>query len=44
MGIEDIEITIVDRTDVNDPALREGFWIYKLETFVPKGLNLTDFL
>ena len=29
--------------DVNDPMFRDGFWTYKLDTFVPKGLNLRDF-
>ena len=43
-GIEDIEVKIIDQTDVNDSTLREGFWTYKLDTFVPKGLNLRDFL
>ena len=42
-GIEDIQVKIIDRTDVNDPTCREGFWTYKLDTFVPKGLNLRDF-
>ena len=44
-GHKDIEesVKIIDRTDVNDPTYREGFWTYKLDTFVPKGLNLRDF-
>ena len=36
-------VKIVDRTDVSDPTKREGFWAYKLDSFVPKGLNLRDF-
>ena len=42
-GIEDIQVKIIDRTDVNDPTYKEGFWTYKLDIFVPKGLNLRDF-
>ena len=42
-GIKDMLVKIVDRTDVSDPTKREGFWAYKLDSFVPKGLNLRDF-
>ena len=42
-GIENIQVKIIDRTDINDPKFREGFWTYKFDTFVPKGLNLRDF-
>ena len=41
--VEDIQVKIIDQTDVNDPTFKEGFWTYKLDTFVPKGLNLRDF-
>ena len=43
-GLEDIVVKIIDRADVNDPTRREGFWAYKLDSFVPKGLNIRDFL
>ena len=36
-------VKIVDGTDVSDPTKREGFWAYRLDSFVPKGLNLKDF-
>ena len=36
-------VKIVDKTDVSDPTRREGFWTYKLDSFVLKGLNLRDF-
>ena len=42
-GIKDMLVKIVDKTDVSDPTKREGFWAYKLDSFVPKGLNLMDF-
>ena len=35
---------IIDRTNVNEPTNREGFWAYKLKSFVPKGWNVSDFL
>ena len=34
---------IIDKTDVSKPEEREGFWVYKLNTFIPDGLNLRDF-
>ena len=42
-GIKDMLIKIVDRTNVSEPTKRGGFWAYKFDSFVPKGLNLRDF-
>ena len=42
-GIKDMLVKIVDRTDVSDPTKREGFWAYKLDSFLPKGLKLGNF-
>ena len=42
-GIKDMMVGIVYKTDVSDPTGREGFWTYRLDSFVPKGLNLRDF-
>ena len=42
MGIEDIQIEMINHMDINYPMCREGFWTYKLDTFVLKGLNLRD--
>ena len=36
-------VKIVGRMDVSDPTKTEGFWAYKLDSFVPKGSNLGDF-
>ena len=44
VGLADVEVMIIDRTNVNDPTQREGFWAYKLDSFVPKGLNIRDFM
>ena len=43
-GLEAIVIKITDRAGVNDPTRRKGFWAYKLDSFVPKGLNIRDSL
>ena len=43
-GLADVEVMIIDRTNVNDPTQKKVFWAYKLDTFVPKGLNLRDFM
>ena len=42
-GLEDVEIKIIDKTNVNDPT-REGFFAYRLNTFIPQGLNQRDFV
>ena len=43
-GTDDILVTIIDNTNVNKPTQRDGFWAYKLNSFVPHGLNQRDFL
>ena len=42
--LRDIEIIIIDKTNITEPCNREGFWAYRLNTFIPKGLNLRDFV
>ena len=42
-GLSDMAYKIIDKTDFNKPVEREGFWAYKLNTFVPHGLNVRDF-
>ena len=37
--LSDLSLNIIDKTDFNKPTEREAFWIYKLNTFIPKGLN-----
>ena len=44
VGLADVEVMVIDRTNVNDQTQREGFWAYKLDTFIPKGLNIRDFM
>ena len=43
MVMDDIKIIIIDKTNKKNPTLREAFWAHKLDTFVPKGLNVRDF-
>ena len=43
-GLEDVNVMIIDKTDLNDPTNREGFRAYKLNTFIPNGLNSRNFL
>ena len=42
-GVNDMTVLIIDKTDVKEPTRREAFWAYKLNSFVPRGLNLRDF-
>ena len=39
-GLADVEVMIVDWTNVKNPIEREGFWAYKLDTFIVKCLNI----
>ena len=36
-------VKIIDKTDISNPVKREAFWAYKLNSFVPSGLNIRDF-
>ena len=42
-GINDMCIKINDKTDINEPTKREGFWAYKLNSFPLQELNQRDF-
>ena len=33
---------VIDVTDVNNPTERESFWIEKLNTYIPMGLNVRE--
>lgn len=41
-GLEDIQIQIIDVTDVSQPTIREGFWVEKINCYEPKGLNVIE--
>ena len=40
--IADCEITLIDKTDGSDPTKRENYWIRKLKTYYPQGLNIVE--
>lgn len=42
-GLSDLFVTIIDKTNVNDPTAREGFWTYNTNSLIPRGLNQRDF-
>ena len=41
-GLRDLQVQIIDVTDINKPNERESFWIEKLMTYCPKGLNVRE--
>ena len=41
-GLMDLEIQVIDVTDVSRPNERETFWIEKLNTYCPRGLNIRE--
>ena len=43
IGLCDVRVIIIDKTNVDRPTQREAFWVYKLDTFVPRGLYVRDF-
>ena len=40
--LDDISITLIDKTDGSDPTKRENYWMQTLKTFAPYGLNVED--
>ena len=38
--LNNVEITLIDKTDPSDPERREEFWRTKLRTLAPLGLNI----
>ena len=42
-GLSDIRVIIIDKINKENATQREAFWDYKLDTFVPKGLNVRNF-
>ena len=43
-GLVDLSVNIIDKTDIHNPTNREAYWTYRLNSFIPKGLNLRDFI
>ena len=40
--LEDVAITLIDKTDGRDPKNRENYWMRTLKTLAPQGLNIED--
>ena len=40
VGLADLSVNIIDKTNSSNPTDREAFWVFKFHTFIPKGLNL----
>ena len=40
--LNNVEITLIDKTDPSDPERREEFWRTKLRTLAPLGLNIAE--
>lgn len=38
--VNDCEITLIDKTDPAEPTIREAYWIERLKTIYPLGLNI----
>ena len=43
-GLNDLSVKIIDKTDMRDPTKSEGLWACKLSSFIPRVLNVRDFL
>ena len=41
-GLMDLKIQVIDVTDVSRPNERIRFWIEKLNTYCPRGLNIRE--
>ena len=42
--VKDVQITLIDKTDLSKPTEREAYWIDRLKTKFPQGLNYIQFL
>ena len=40
--LNDVSVTLIDKTDPKDSSKREDFWIQTLKTKAPLGLNVED--
>ena len=42
--LENVSVTFIDKTDLQNPEKRENYWIHTLKTMVPWGLNILNSL
>ena len=40
--LNDVSVTLIDKTDGSDPKKREEYWMKTLKTMAPYGLNIED--
>ena len=40
--LEDVTVTLIDKTDPEDPNRREDYWMHTLTTMAPLRLNVKD--
>ena len=40
--LDDVSITLIDKTDGSNPTKRENYWIRTLKTYASYGLNVVD--
>ena len=40
--LNNVEITLIDKTDPSDPERREEYWRTKLRALAPLGLNIVE--
>ena len=40
--LEDVSVTLIDKTDGSDPTKRETFWMHMLKTLAPYGVNVKN--
>ena len=40
--LDDVSITLIDKTDGSNPTKRENCWMRTIETYTPYGLNVVD--
>ena len=38
--LKDVEVRLIDKTQVSDPTKREFYWMGTLRTLYPDGLNI----
>ena len=38
--LEDLKVTLIDKTQASDPTMREYYWMRTLKTLFPGGLSL----
>ena len=40
--LNDVSITLIDKTDPSDPLQRKDYWRQTLTAMVPNGINIED--